>query len=245
MLLHGLFGVGRNLGGLERHLRDRFHVLSVDLPNHGRSGWLLEPDLPRMADAVWQQLTAEGITSAHLIGHSLGGKVAMEMALQAPSRAASLVAVDIAPVAYPARHDAVFTALEEVAEGSCTSREEAADIMARHLEEEGVILFLLMSLQRQADGTFDWRFDLPGLRKAYPSLLAAPTADSVYPGPVLFIKGEQSDYLHEDYRDDIAALFPQSDVRVLAGTGHWLHIEKADQFNALVLQFLTSDHGVK
>jgi len=238
ILLHGLFGSGANLGALARSLQDAYRVFSPDLPNHGRSAWLHEPDLPGMAAALRGWMDAEGLARVHLVGHSLGGKVAMQCALDEPARVAALVVADIAPVAYAARHDEVFAALAAVADGHCEDRAAAAGLMASYLGDEQVIGFLLASLQRTARGFMDWRFDLRGIRSAYPALLAAPGAGSSYPGPTLFIKGGESDYILEDHRSAIAALFPAATVKVVAGCGHWLHAEKPELFSSIVRRFL-------
>jgi len=238
VLLHGLFGSGANLGALSRSLRDAYSVYSPDLPNHGRSDRLAAPDLPGMAAALGHWMDREGLDRVHLVGHSLGGKVAMQCALGDPARVASLVVADIAPVAYPPRHDGVFAALAAVAEGQCVDRAAAADAMARHVQDEAVIGFLLASLQRGAGGTMEWRFDRRGIESAYPALLAAPAGGSPYAGAVLFIKGGDSDYILEDHRPAITTLFPAATVTVMPGCGHWLHAERPELFNGIVRRFL-------
>jgi esterase len=238
ILLHGLFGSGGNLGALARSLLKEFTVFSPDLPNHGRSDWSVNPDLPGMADSLCRWMDEEGLSRAHLVGHSLGGKVAMLLALQYPGRVESLVVADIAPVNYTAHHEGVFAALAAVANGQCTSREEAARMMASHLPEDAVIQFLLTSLQRDAQGLYGWRFDLEGIRAAYPALLAAPQEDQPYPGPVLFIKGGDSDYIQAQHWPAITAFFPAATIKVMPDCGHWLHAEKPQVFNGIVGRFL-------
>jgi esterase len=240
VLLHGLFGAGANLGALARALQAAFTVYSVDLPSHGRSGWLATPSLPTMADSVQHWMASEGLSAAHFVGHSLGGKVAMQLALQSPSRVASLIVADIAPVRYSPSHEPVFAALEAVVASPCNSREEAATRMAVHLAEDSVIQFLLSSLQRDARGVYHWRFDLSGLRSNYPALLDAPQGGRTYGGPVLFIKGGASDYIAEQHRPAIQALFPTATVKVMPDCGHWLHAEKPQLFNGIVERFLAS-----
>lgn len=243
ILLHGLFGTGANLGMLARALQEQFAVYSPDLPNHGRSGWLAKPDLPAMADRLRHWMDAQGLSAAHLVGHSLGGKVAMQLALRYPTRVRSLIVADIAPVQYTAQHEPVFAALQAVATGRCASREEAAGLLASYLQEEAVIQFLLSSLQRDSGGIMRWRFDLAGIRDAYPALLAAPLAEQFYSGPVLFIKGGASDYIQEQHWPAIQSLFPAASIRVMPGCGHWLHVEKPQQFNGIVTRFLTSSES--
>ncbi|HAN67704.1 alpha/beta fold hydrolase [Haliea sp.] len=238
VLLHGLFGMGSNLGGVSRALQDHYRVHSLDLPNHGRSGWTTRMSLPDMAQAVQRWMEHRHLETAHFVGHSLGGKVAMQLALDTPYRVDALVVADIAPVAYPPSHQAVFAAITAVAEADCESRSEAAQVMAQHLKEENVIQFLLLSLQRDAAGIYRWRFNHPVLQAQYDALLAAPEPVAPFDGRTCFIRGELSDYVHDDYRPQIAALFPQADIVTLAGCGHWLHAEQPARFNQQVVAFL-------
>jgi esterase len=238
VLLHGLFGSGNNLGALARALQDSHSVYSLDLPNHGRSGWLEDATLASMADCIRRWLNLQGLPAAQFVGHSLGGKVAMQLALAHPGLVSALVVADIAPVDYPPHHDQVFAALEAVAAGQCTSRQEAAGLMAAHLAQEQVIQFLLTSLRRDPDGIYRWRFNLEGLRRDYGAVRARPVATGAYPGPVLFIKGGDSDYIREEHRSHILALFPRAEVRIMPGCGHWLHAERPQLFNSLVRRFL-------
>jgi len=238
VLLHGLFGAGGNLGALARTLQERFDVYSLDLPNHGRSGWLEPADLPAMAGCLRHWMDEQQLPSASFVGHSLGGKVAMQLALEHADRVAALVVADIAPVVYPPHHDAVFAALDAVVAGHCTSRAQAAELMAAHIEEEGVIQFLLMSLQRGTDGIYRWRFNLEGIKKGYQAVRAAPLAEQAYAGPVLFIKGGESNYILEEHRQSILNLFPGAKVKTMPGCGHWLHAQQPRLFNSIVSRFL-------
>jgi esterase len=243
VLLHGLFGAGNNLGALSRFLRDRYRVYSLDLPNHGRSAWLDRAGPTAMADAVSAWMDSQGLAGISLVGHSLGGKVAMELALSHHQRVTGLVVADIAPVAYPPGHDAVFAALDAVLAAGCRSREEAAALMASHLEEPDVIQFLLMSLQRGDGGYYRWRFNLEGIKRAYELVRDAPAAGRHYPGPTLFIKGGDSDYILPAHREQVMSLFPVASVKVMPGCGHWLHAQQPVQFNGIVGRFLDRLHG--
>ena len=240
ILLHGLFGSGNNLGALARALQPHYAVFSLDLPNHGRSAWLTSLSLPLMADKVAQWMDGEGLLQAHVVGHSLGGKVAMELALRRPQCVSSLCVADIAPVAYAAHHDSILAALETVAAEPCSSREEAAARMAAYIPEEGVIQFLLSSLARDKQGGYQWRFDVAGLKASLPSLLVAPGSGRVYEGPVLFVKGGASDYIQEQYWPATRGLFPAAVLKIMPECSHWLHAEKPQLFNGIVQRFLAS-----
>ncbi|MCP5130736.1 MAG: alpha/beta fold hydrolase [Pseudomonadales bacterium] len=238
VLLHGLFGSGNNLGGLGRALQDSRSVYAVDLPNHGRSGWQGDATLATMADSVGNWMSHQGIMRAQFVGHSLGGKVAMQLALAQPRLVSAVVVADIAPVDYPPGHDSVFAALDAVAAGRCVSRSAAAELMSVHLQEQQVIQFLLTSLRRDADGLYRWRFNLEGLKRGYAAAWARPGAAGTYPGPVLFIKGGESNYIREEHRSHILSLFPQATMKIMPGCGHWLHAERPSLFNSLVRRFL-------
>jgi esterase len=174
ILLHGLFGAGGNLGALGRHLAAGNTVYAPDLPGHGRSDWCSAYSLGAMAETLVRWMDAQGLARAHVVGHSLGGKVAMQLALSYPDRLDSLVVADIAPVSYSGRHDAVFAALQAVALERVASRSQAQQIMQHFVQEAGVIEFLLASLRRDQQGVYDWMFDRQGLQRDYPALLAAP-----------------------------------------------------------------------
>jgi esterase len=238
IVLHGLFGAGGNLGALARALQDDFSVYSVDLPGHGRSKWLNPLSLPAMAAQLRFWMAREGLSQAHLVGHSLGGKVAMQLALEEPARVRSLVVADIAPVAYSPHHASVFAALDAVDSARCRSREEAVQLMSGYLQEPGVIQFLAASLQRSEHGYLRWRFDWQQIQASYAALLAAPDEGLSFGGPVLFIKGGDSDYIQESHWPTIQRYFPAAAIKIMPGCGHWLHVEKPQLFQALVARFL-------
>tara|TARA_R110001599_G_scaffold353851_2_gene600181 strand:- start:1437 stop:2174 length:738 start_codon:yes stop_codon:yes gene_type:complete len=238
VLLHGLFGSGNNLGALARALHASRSVFAVDLPNHGRSAWQEDVSLSAMADCLHEWMQQQGLSSAQFVGHSLGGKVAMQLALSRPQRVSALVVADIAPVEYPPHHDEVFAALDAVAAAACESRGAAAQIMALHLQEEQVIQFLLTGLRRDTDGIYRWRFNLEGLQRNYAAVRAAPIERAPYPGPVLFIKGGDSSYIQAAHRTHILHLFPTAAVKIMPNCGHWLHAQRPSLFNSLVRRFL-------
>ena len=237
VLLHGLFGMGSNLGALARSLQEAFRVYSVDLPNHGRSGWLEPSDISSLAGCIAQWMAQQKLEHAHFFGHSLGGKVAMQLALNEPNRVDSLCIADIAPVSYPRRHDAVLGALTAVASAQCRSRSEAAQIMAQTLEEESLIQFLLMSIARDEQGVYQWRFNLEGIVENYGAIRAGLETDKAFTSDVLFIKGGDSDYILPEYRSAIMARFPKATVKVMPGCGHWLHAQQPRLFNSIVGRF--------
>jgi esterase len=236
VLLHGLFGMGSNLGSIARHLARDHEVHQLDLPNHGRSAWTDAHGIPALARAVAAYLESAQGQPAALLGHSLGGKVAMELAMSRPGLVSALVIADIAPVTYQPSHAAVFAAIDAVASAHPASRSDAADIMRRHLREENVVQFLLLSLHRRR-GAYEWRFNAEALREGYESLLMAPSAGR-YAGPVLLVYGEQSSYVDDEGMAAARQRFPELQLASIAGTGHWLHAERPEEFNRVVGEFL-------
>ena len=243
VLLHGLFGMGSNLGALARALQDDFRVYSVDLPNHGKSDWLQSSDIPSMAHCVAQWMAEQNLPSAHFVGHSLGGKLAMALALNDAGRVDSLCVADIAPVKYAPHHDSVLAALGAVDEAACQSRGEAAQIMGRFLAEDMLIQFLLMSIRRNEEGVYKWRFNLAGIIENYDAIRAGLEAGQPYTREVLFIKGGDSDYILPEHRSRIMALFPGATVKIMPDCGHWLHAQKPRLFNSIVRRFLAGEEG--
>lgn len=237
ILIHGLFGDLDNLKSISRSLADQYTVVNLDVRNHGQSPHCDSMDYADMASDVIAIADKEGFDRFHLLGHSMGGKIAMEIALRHPTRVRSLIVADIAPVAYDARHSSILDALCKIDTDTLKSRQDADQTLAETIETKGVRQFLLKNLRKDGDRWF-WRFNLDGLRKNYESLIGAPTSDGQYNGPVLFIRGELSDYVTREHRDAIASRFPRAQPKTIEGTGHWLHAEKPSEFNQVVSDFL-------
>lgn len=201
-----------------------------------------------MAGDVLAYMDQQGLARAALLGHSMGGKVAMQVALMAPERVERLIVADIAPVTYQPRHDAILEGLKALDLSQVHSRQDADRLLAEFVDSVATRQFLLKNLERmprdeQTEGgpTFRWRLNLPVIDACYGNLAKAPEGDGPYDGPVLFLKGADSAYIQDKHRDTILRLFPAAEVRVIQGTGHWLHAEKADTFAALCRRFLRSD----
>lgn len=242
VLIHGLFGDLDNLKSISRALQEAYHVVNIDLRNHGSSPWTKTMQLSEMAADVAALLATLKVEKAHILGHSLGGKVAMEFALEHPQQVRSLMIADIAPVAYDARHNSILSALESLELSQLTSRQDADRQLAEHIESAGVRMFLLKNLRKTENG-WAWRMNLAGLRACYADLIAAPTQQGSFTKPVLFIRGGDSDYIQEQHREAITSRFSQVDLKTIAGTGHWLHAEKPTVFNGIVERFLAANSG--
>lgn len=238
ILIHGLFGSLENLGAVARVLAKQYQVYSIDLPNHGRSSHLPQANLETMAQQVNEWMSEQDIQAAHVVGHSLGGKVAMELALTAPDKVERMVVIDIAPVAYAPKHDRIFEGLLAIDPAAVGERGEADRVLAEYVPEAAVRSFLLKNLVKAGDG-FAWRMNLNDLHRLYPQLVKGNRMGA-FARDVLFLKGADSDYLSSKHKEDIVERFPAAQLRVVEGTGHWLHAEKPELVGKLILKFLAS-----
>ncbi len=239
VLIHGLFGSLDNLNVIKNALAESFRVTNIDVRNHGLSPHSDEMSYPAMADDVYNLCQRLGITRPHLVGHSMGGKIAMQYALSHPDAIAKLVVLDIAPVGYHSRHDTIFSALEKVEKSTPQTRKDAENLMTDDIKEAGVRQFLLKSLAKGEDGLLHWRFNLTSLKANYGNILSGLNASNSCSCDTLFLKGSESDYIEADHRNAILSLFPNAKAKIISGTGHWLHAEKPAAVTKSIADFLT------
>jgi esterase len=241
ILIHGLFGNSDNLSVIRRHLQNQYNIITIDLPDHGQSAHTDEFTLPNCVSSLIALLDELALNSVHLIGHSLGGKVAMLTALSFPQRVRSLIVLDIAPVVYTPHHNSVFLGLNNVDLETVTQRKDAEQQMSQYIIEPSTRQFLLKSLYKDEDQHWHWRFNLSGLEHNYNAIKIFPAPkDSQYNGPVTFIKGANSDYLLPEHQSTIAKYFPKAKAKVVENTGHWLHAEKPQTVNKIIERALAS-----
>ncbi|MFO6424856.1 alpha/beta fold hydrolase [Motilimonas sp. KMU-193] len=238
-LIHGLFGSLSNFGLLQQTLSTHYRVICVDVRNHGESPHHPSMRYQDMAQDILELAKLLDISSFSIVGHSMGGKIAMQVALLAPERVNKLVVADMSPVNYEPRHQGVFAGLQAVAEADFKTRSEAQTCLSQYVEEVGVIQFLLKSLYKYKDKMI-WRYNLDALVNGYADIIAWPETTATFQGPTLFIKGELSDYIIKDYWPSGAKHFPQAKIKMIMGTGHWLHAEKPVVFNKIVANFLAA-----
>ncbi|QDP01085.1 alpha/beta fold hydrolase [Thalassotalea sp. PS06] len=241
ILIHGLFGAMDNLNVLAKSLIENFDVIQVDVRNHGDSFHHVSMDYADLANDVLTLLDHLQIAKCHLFGHSMGGKIAMQCALTAPNRCKSLIVADIAPVDYPPHHNDIIRGLKAINPEQISKRNEADKILAEFEPNLGVRQFLLKNLVKSERG-YKWRASIDNIAASYYQIGKTVKQDGQYLGPVLFIKGENSDYILNEYRDAIGKLFPKAKARVIADTGHWLHAEKPQEFNRIVQQFIETNN---
>ncbi|CCO49331.1 putative VALACYCLOVIR HYDROLASE [Vibrio nigripulchritudo SOn1] len=239
VLLHGLFGNLDNLGLLARDLVQDHQVLSVDLRNHGLSFHSESHTYEEMAEDVKALLEHLNLSDVILVGHSMGGKVAMKLASLIEDKVKKLVVLDMSPVAYTeSRHDNVFAGLHAVENAKPSSRSEAMKVMAEHIEMEGVRQFLGKSLYKESDH-LGWRFNVESLFSNYRNIISWEEAKAVQT-PALLIKGGNSDYLTEAHQPAVMRQFPNAKAHVIANTGHWLHAEKPNDVLRVMRRFIAA-----
>ncbi|MGQ4275687.1 alpha/beta fold hydrolase [Pseudidiomarina sp. E22-M8] len=236
LLIHGLFGDLDNLKRLARDLETDHRVILIDCRNHGDSFHSETMTYAAMAEDVKRLLDTLKVKKLSLVGHSMGGKLAMEFTLTYPDYVQSLIIADVAPVKYDARHRETLDALEAVDLTNVGNRKDADIQLAEYIETRGVRQFLLKNLQPEHDG-YQWRLNLPVIDRCYHEI-SAGVREGQYDGPVLFIKGGDSNYLTEAHRDAVTSRFSEVDIKIIEGTGHWLHAEKPRIFNRLARGFL-------
>jgi pimeloyl-ACP methyl ester carboxylesterase len=238
VILHGLFGSLDNWQTVRQRLSAHYRVCVVDQRNHGKSPHSDTMDYPSMAEDLPGVLVAENITRAHFLGHSMGGKTAMQLALSHPDHVRSLIVVDIAPRQYAPSHLQILAGLKSLDLNSIKSRSEAEEALAPFVPDPEVRRFLLKNLRRMDHGSFTWRNNLEGISNSYPRLNAAIEPSGKFSGPSLFIRGSLSDYVSDADVPLIHKLFPAAKIETMPKAGHWLHAEAPDEFLRVVSEFL-------
>ena len=238
IILHGLFGNQGNWGQHAKIFANTFAVYGMDHRNHGRSEWEDGMSYAELADDVSETMQIHQIESAHLIGHSMGGKTAMQLALTKPHQVKKLVIVDIAPVLYKPHHEKIFEGLDALNLDLIDGRQDADEILEEYVDEKGVRDFLLANLLKDRDECFSWRMNLDAIREGYADLIDGLKSQAPFEGKVLFIKGQKSDYILKKYEKEMMALFPNAEIQEIKEAGHWLHAEQPELFQSTVYKFL-------
>lgn len=239
IILHGLMGSSDNWLPQAKMLGEHYHVWVVDQRNHGQSPHSTEFNYNVLSNDILDFIQEHGIEKPVIIGHSMGGKAAMNFALAHPDKLEKLIIVDIAPKAYDVRHDHIVEGLKAVPIDSVQSRQEANDALAPHISIEAVRQFLLKNLMRKPEGGFGWRINLPVIDQSLEMISGGLVNDGVFEKKTLFIRGSKSDYILDDDREAMKKIFPNSTL-VTMETGHWVQAEKPEEFVQVVLSFLNA-----
>ena len=233
LIAHGLFGSARNWGVIAKRLSEQFHVTAVDMRNHGESPRADTNSYEDMATDLAAVLQAIG--PSHVLGHSMGGKTAMVLALTRPELVERLIIADIAPVGYGHTQSHLIDAMRRIDLDTVKTRGDADRQLTRDVEDAGVRAFLLQSLDVKAH---EWRLNFDVLDAEMPKIIGFPKVTGSYQGPVLFLSGGASDYVLPEHRPTIKPLFPGARFAKIPGVGHWLHAEKPREFEAAIRVFL-------
>ncbi len=239
VVLHGLLGSGRNWQTIANRLAPNHRICLVDLRNHGRSPWTQSMTYAEMADDVLELLDRLGWSAPVVLGHSMGGKVAMRLATEHPERVGALVVVDIAPVRYDRGHRAEVDALRALDLSTIVSRADADARLAEGIAEPALRQFLLRNLESGPDG-YRWQANLDTIAAAMPELIDFPSPRRTFDGACLAIVGGLSDYVGEAGASALRRWFPQAQFGPIDRAGHWPHAERPDLVTAVLETFLRS-----
>jgi pimeloyl-ACP methyl ester carboxylesterase len=238
IILHGLFGTLDNWQTVAKQLAEDHTVYIIDQRNHGRSPHSDTHDYPSIAEDLHQFMEAHWIYKAHIIGHSMGGKTAMQLAVDFPDMVDKLVVVDISPKAYPGNHHEIFDALLSLDLKNIDGRKEADEHLSKTIDDPGVRLFLMKNLTRDKEGGYRLKMNLPVLHKHYGDILATVESSSPYEGDTLFIRGGKSKHIVDGDELLIKELFPNARIETIKNAGHWVHADAPDELLGLVKSFI-------
>ncbi|WP_112312134.1 alpha/beta fold hydrolase [Pseudogemmobacter bohemicus] len=239
LIVHGLFGSARNWGAIARRLADRREVVAVDMRNHGESPRAEIQDYPAMAADLAGVIESLG-GRVDLMGHSMGGKAAMQLALTRGDLIRRLIVADIAPVAYNHDQSQHIHAMRALDLTGLTTRGEADRRLSALVEDPSLRAFFLQSLDLKPAGGPEWRLNLDVLERDMAKITGWPGTAGHFDGPTLFLTGGNSHYVRPEHRETIRVLFPHARFAKLAGAGHWLHAEKPREFEETLRVFLNA-----
>ena len=235
MIVHGLYGSGRNWGVIAKRLSDQFFVITVDLRNHGDSPWLDTHNYHVMADDLVEVINSLNI-KPNIIGHSMGGKAAMVLALKRPNLVKNLIIADIAPVKYEHDQSQFIEAMQKVDLSKVEKRSDATLALSKFVEDKSLQNFFTQSLDIKAKR---WKLNLKVLRSEMSEILSFPKIESEFSGHSLFLKGGKSDYIKSEHRKLIKSLFTKARFATFKEAGHWLHAEKPREFESAARLFFS------
>jgi pimeloyl-ACP methyl ester carboxylesterase len=238
IVLHGLLGSLDNWHSISLQLAGHFQVFAVDQRNHGCSPHSPEMDYYLMAEDLNEFMRAQHLPHARVLGHSMGAKTAMQLALLHPDRVEKLIAVDLAPRAYPLRHERIFAGLLSIDPAAFQTRKQMEEALAPSIPDLALRQFLLKNVTRDPGGRFRWKIGLREIHRNYARLAEALAHERPFTKPTLFIRGENSDYLREEDLSSIHRLFPHAQLQAIPKAGHLVHAENPGAFLEAVLKFL-------
>lgn len=238
VIMHGLFGMLDNWQTIAKKLAEDYMVYIVDLRDHGKSEHTDAFNYQLLAQDVAEFLESEWIHSAYIIGHSMGGKTALQLTADHPDLVEKLVVVDIGMKQYPGGHETIIKALNAVPIDKVQSRQEVEDVLSQYVDEPGVRLFLMKNLSREKTGGYRWKMNLPLLTQHYQDILAAIEIEDIVDTPTMFVRGGKSRYISDEDIQTMSPLFDDVRWETVTDAGHWVHAEQANELLALLRSFL-------
>jgi len=240
IILHGLFGQSDNWVTVARRIADQFSVFVPDQRNHGQSPHTAVHSYPAMADDLLEFMEEQQIYKAILIGHSMGGKVAMTFALEHPEMVEKLVIIDISPRKYPERniHTQVITQMLSINLDTSPSRTEIENMLESRIADARIRLFILKNLYYKMPGQLAWRLNLEAINNSIDLLFDGIRSQAQYAGPTLFIRGGKSDYVTDEDTGFIISMFPQAVIKTISGASHWIHADAPEELCYLLSIFM-------
>jgi pimeloyl-ACP methyl ester carboxylesterase len=240
VLLHGLFGMSDNLQAFAKMLAEKgFEIFSVDLRNHGQSPHDPVHTYEAMAEDVAAFIEENKLDKPLVIGHSMGGKVVLQLLIDHPQAAFAAVVIDIAPYEYPVHHREIIDALKSLDPGIIKTRGDAEDKLKESISDISTRQFLLKNLYWKTDTQLDWRFNLPVIDEQIENVGKPTWPDAPLHIPVCFIAGAKSHYIDPERTDEIMQHYPLAEFITIPDTGHWIHAEKPVELTNAVLEFLS------
>jgi pimeloyl-ACP methyl ester carboxylesterase len=238
IIIHGFLGSLDNWHTLATEFSKDFAVYTLDMRNHGKSPHTESHNIKLMVNDLAEFMEQQNIASANILGHSMGGKVAMQFAFDYTDKVEKLIVADIAPRQYKRGHDSVLEALDAVDFTKVTKRKDAEDIMMHLVPDFGTRQFLLKNLTTAANGGYNWRVNLNVLDRDYEEIIKPIEYDGVFLKPALFLRGELSTYIKPSDELEIQEHFINAQIETISGAGHWLHAENPKEFYEKVIRFL-------
>lgn len=239
VVLHGVFGSADNWLTVSKPLSAHFRVFLLDQRNHGRSPRSDDFGYEEMAADVREFITDHALENPVIVGHSMGGKTAMQFVMSYPDAFSKLVVVDIAPRFYPIHHAQILAGLNSLDLEKLVSRQAAEDHLRGYEDHAGTRQFLLKNLFRNPEtNRFDWRLNLPVLTRDIHLVGSELTNPRIITKPVLFLRGEKSSYIQPEDEADIRRIFPNARIETIAGAGHWIHADQPEAFTEAVTRFI-------
>lgn len=238
IILHGLFGSSDNWYTLAKVFAQNYTVFLVDQRNHGQSAHSEDHNYALLTEDLRDFVAEHGINKPVIMGHSMGGKTAMNFAVKYPDQLSKLIVVDIVPKKYPIHHDAILEGLKAIPLQTVPSRNEADRLLAQYVPQPDVRQFLLKNLSRRAEGGFEWKINVDAIDRNIEAMGEGLVYSGKYDGPSFFIRGEKSNYYAEGDEALIKSIFTKAEFATLA-TGHWVQAEKPEEFASVVMNYLS------